>query len=136
MTTNVVPSQQDITQVEKLFQPVEELFRTASQLSQKIEDEGIEREDPDGSALNFLDYEERYAVLKDIWERWKNGANETVGDIDLAGLSGLNDEDDLEYLEEDKASAVDVEFFISRTEDFVYYFEDAIKGLTYCIEKR
>ena len=128
--------QQDIIKVEKLFQPVEELFRTASALSQKIEDEGIDRDDPDGSALNFLDYEERYEVLQGIWERWKEGRNETVGDIDLAGLSGLTDEDDLEYLEEDKASAVDVEFFISRTEDFVDYFGDAIKGLNYCIEKR
>ena len=113
MTTNVVPSQQDITQVEKLFQPVEELFRTASQLSQKIEDEEIDREDPDGYALNFLVDEERYEVLRRIWERWKNGSNDTCADIDMEGLYG-GDLDDLE-VEYDADAKVDVEFFEVKT---------------------
>ena len=135
MTTNRIPPQEELIQVEKLFQVVEGLFRKASALSEKIEDAGIDRDDPDGSALNFLDYEERYEVLQGIWERWKEGRNETVGDIDLAGLSGLTDADDLEYDEDDKASAVDVEFFISRTEDFVSYFGDALTGLNYCLKR-
>ena len=134
MTTNVVPSQQDITQVEKLFQPVEELFRTASALSQKIEDEGIDREDPDGYALNFLVDEERYEVLQRIWERWKNGSNDTCADIDMEGLYG-GDLDDLE-VEYDADAKVDVEFFEVKTSDFRAMFEDAIKGLNYCIENQ
>ena len=134
MTTNIVPSQQDITQVEKLFQPVEELFRTASALSQKIEDEGIEREDPDGSALNFLVDEDRYEVLQGVWTRWKNGANDTCADIDMEGLYG-GDLDDLD-VEYDADAKVDVEFFEVYTSDFRAWFEDAIKGLNHCIENR
>ena len=134
MTTNVVPSQQDITQVEKLFQPVEELFRTASQLSQKIEDEGIEREDPDGSALNFLVDEDRYEVLQGVWKRWNNGSKDTLADIDMEGLYG-GDLDDLD-VEYDADAKVDVEFFEVKTSDFRAMFEDAIKGLTYCIENQ
>ena len=126
--------QQDIIKVEKHFQAVEGLFRTASELSQKIEDEEIDREDPDGYALNFLVDEERYEVLQGVWERWKNGSKDTLADIDMEGLYG-GDLDDLD-VEYDADAKVDVEFFEIKTSDFRAWFEDAIKGLNYCIENQ
>jgi hypothetical protein len=128
------PSQQDISTVEERFQPVEELFRTARELSEKIEDEEIDRDDPDGYALNFLVDEGRYEALKNIWERWENGSNDTLADVDMDGLYGCDLDDlDLKY---DADAKVDLEFFEVYTSDFRAMFEDAIEGLTYCIENR
>ena len=137
VTTNRIPPQEELIQVEKLFQVVEIIFKEASALSEKIEDEGIDRStDSTGFALNFLVDEERYDVLKGIWERWKAGSNETIADIDLSGLSGLDDGDDaLEDSEADNAHAVDVEFFTISTQDFVLVFEDAMTGLNYCLKR-
>ena len=124
-------SQQDIAHVEMLFQPVEELFRTARELSAKIEDEGIEREDPEDAAFHFLVDEDRYEVLTDIWGRWENGSNDTLADIDMKGLWGSS-----YCLKYDADAKVDVEFFEVETSDFRAKFEDAIDGLTYCIENQ
>ena len=129
--TNRVPSQKEIKKVENLFQDVEKLFKKASKLSEKIDNEEIDREDPNSESLNFLIDEERYEVFKDICESWKEGNNETLKDIDMAGLAGVEDEGDLEY---NKDEIVNVDFFIEYTGDFISMFEEAIRGLKYCID--
>jgi len=70
-------------------------------------------------------------VCYDIFESWKEGTIETLTDIDMAGLAGVEDEGDLEYNEDE---IVNVDFFIDYTGDFISMFEEAIRGFKYCIK--
>ena len=139
ISINRVPSQQEIKKVENLFLDVEKLFKKASKLSEKIDHEEIEidRKDPKWESLQFLDLnfhdnEERYGVCYDIFESWKEGTIETLTDIDMAGLAGVEDEGDLEYNEDE---IVNVDFFIDYTGDFISMFEEAIREFKYCIKE-
>ena len=122
-----MPDKAEIEQIEKKFAPVEKLFSEAVKLNEIIEEKDIDRsEDPEGEAYNFLDYEERYSVLKDIINNWKSEKVRKIGDIDMAGLSGVDDEEDLEF---DEGDELDVDFFEEILSDFSDYFRASIKSM-------
>ena len=90
------------------FQGLEELLAEATELCEQIDMEEVDlytlvgNDDPIGvfCLINIT----RYEILIGTFEDWKNGDIKTLGDVDMAGLAGVDDEGDLEYDEDEKVN--------------------------------
>ena len=90
------------------FQGLEELLAEATELCEQIDMEEVDlytlvgTDDPIGTfcLINIT----RYEILIGTFEDWKNGDIKTLGDVDMAGLAGVDDEGDLEYDEDEKVN--------------------------------
>ncbi len=100
--TASVPSQDIIKKIELLFQGLDKLSGEATKLCEQIEMEDID--DPEVIGPLCLINITRYEILIDTFKDWKNGDIKTLEDVDMAGLAGVDDEDDLEYDEDEKVN--------------------------------
>jgi hypothetical protein len=111
------------------FLKVENLYKKALELNEQLEDNEIECDDSE--ACNFPDYEERFEVLKSIYEDWINGKVKKLSDIDMAALSGVEDDSELDFESDDE---IKDEFISGYLSDFKHYFQESIKAFEECLE--
>ena len=127
--TASVPSQDIIKKIELLFQGSDKFIEEAEELARHIENEDLD--DPEGIGPECLWWITRYETLIGTFEGWKNGDIKTLGDVDMAGLNGVDDECDVEYDEDEK---VDDSFFVYQYDDLSGVIEDAVQEMKKLLE--
>jgi len=120
-----------MSEIQDQVEELKKLQMQINELSETAEEKGIDCSDIDPEVLNFLDYEERFEIFLDIYSRWQSGESMTVNDIDIAGLSGVDDESDLEVDPDDE---INEEFISTCIDDFEYYFDDSLNAFQNCID--
>ena len=106
------------------------IYNEIQSLSLLAEEKEMDCSEIDPETLNFQDYSERFEIFLDLLEDLKNGTLKNVGDIDLAGLSGIDDESDLEF---DPDAQVDADFLSDYADDFEDYFDESLSAFKNCL---
>ena len=106
------------------------IYNEIQSLSLLADEREIDCSDIDPEVLTFQDYSERFEIFLDLLEDLKNGTLKNVSDIDLAGLSGIDDESDLEF---DPDDPVDADFLSDYADDFKDYFNESLLAFKNCL---
>ena len=120
---SLVPTEQEVNTVKSLLEKIDKLVQDGEPLQRKIEENDLYLDGTFAEAALFEQHVEEYDVFQSTVKEWKEGKVATVGDIDMLGLSGMDDE--CEYDEEDD-DEVDLNFFSDWAEKFVGFFNEGV----------
>jgi len=120
------------TRLSKLSFALSILADKGSRLIEEIEENDIDISEYESEILNFEVYHQQYEVLTETREGYLEDSIVTLNDVNMAGLSGVDDESDLDF---DPNEELNTDFFITWYEDITELMKESVDAMEKSIEE-